>query len=260
VISAHRLGVGWSVGPGGLRQALDELAALGIDYVEFDLQRCVDGVVVAVHDATVTIAGRERWIGEVTFAELAAHLPDLFRYDDLLGALAATGLGAHIDLKFTSPSYADPERVWEVQAVARAVQVLGVARVVATTKHAESVLALRTWADQQRIALRVGLSLGTGTRGLPLGRAAQQVWGELFPERRFAASRANVMVAHYSLARLTLARFARRRGLPLLVWTVDSPRGLAYWLRPGRAWLVTTNRPLQAVKFLGTRDRHSLSP
>ena len=56
------------------------------------------------------------------------------------------------------------------------------------------------------------------------------------------------MVAKDVLARLGVAGFARRRGLPLLVWTVDSERSLRYWMRPGRAWLVTTNQPGLALE------------
>jgi glycerophosphoryl diester phosphodiesterase len=37
----------------------------------------------------------------------------------------------------------------------------------------------------------------------------------------------------------------------LLVWTVDDPVSLRYWLRPGRAWLVTTNVPGRALALRG---------
>jgi glycerophosphoryl diester phosphodiesterase len=70
---------------------------------------------------------------------------------------------------------------------------------------------------------------------------------ELWPGVRYRHSRANVVVAHHWLARLRVRRFARRHGLPLLVWTVDTKRSLAYWMRPGRAWLVTTNEPAVAL-------------
>jgi glycerophosphoryl diester phosphodiesterase len=72
---------------------------------------------------------------------------------------------------------------------------------------------------------------------------------ELFPNMRMRESRANLLVAHHVLARLGVAAYARRRGIPLLVWTVDTPRALRYWLRPGRAWLVTTNHPALALEM-----------
>ena len=50
-----------------------------------------------------------------------------------------------------------------------------------------------------------------------------------------------------------VAGFARRARLPLLVWTVDHPLLLRYWLRPGRAWMVTTNRPELALSIRDAR-------
>ena len=94
----------------------------------------------------------------------------------------------------------------------------------------------------------MGLSLGTSVRRLSLLRRIDVRRSELFPTVRIRDSRANLVVAHHALARLGVAAFARRRGLPLLVWTVDTPRGLRHWLRPGRAWLVTTNQPALAMR------------
>ena len=71
---------------------------------------------------------------------------------------------------------------------------------------------------------------------------------ELLPRLRYQESRANLVVVKHILARLGVAAFARRRHLPLVVWTVDSEESLRYWLRPGRAWLVTTNQPGLALK------------
>jgi glycerophosphoryl diester phosphodiesterase len=58
-----------------------------------------------------------------------------------------------------------------------------------------------------------------------------------------------VVVAHHSLALLGVARFAHRHGLPLVVWTVDTRGALRHWMRPGRAWLVTTNHPALALRL-----------
>ncbi len=83
-------------------------------------------------------------------------------------------------------------------------------------------------------------------------RQVRTRWSELRPHLRLSGSRANLVVAKHTLARLGVAAYARRRGLPLLVWTVDTERSLRYWMRPGRAWLVTSNRPEVALR---TRER-----
>jgi glycerophosphoryl diester phosphodiesterase len=157
---------------------------------------------------------------------------------------------AHIDLKFVSPTEAYEEGVaWEVEAARLAVELLGQERMIVTTGHELAVRAVRDWSDAEGLELRVGLSLGRSIRKLSLLRRLEVLRADLFPHVRVRESRANLVVAHHVLARLGVAAYARRRGLPLLVWTVDSPRALRYWLRPGRAWLVTTNHPRLALEI-----------
>jgi glycerophosphoryl diester phosphodiesterase len=202
--------------------ALAEALALGVEYVEFDVWRRDDGSYVVAHDPQHDLG-----------------LP----YETVLRAFAGRA-HAHIDLKFTSPAAAyDEGRAHEVEAARLAVDALGHERMIVTTGHDRAVRAVRDWGDTEGLDLRVGLSLGRSIRRLSLIRRITVLREELFPHFRIRESRANLVVAHHVLARLGVAAYARRRGIPLLVWTVDSPRGLRYWLRPGRAWLVTTNHP-----------------
>ena len=222
LVSAHRMGAGGDRSQENSLAALEAAVALGVDYVEFDVWRREDGSFVVAHDP-------EHDLG--------------LAYDAVLAALAGR-VHAHIDLKFTSPREAyDAGRSWEVDAARRAVEVLGHDRMIVTTGHDLAVRAVRDWGDAEGVDLRVGLSLGRSVRKLSWLRRIDVRRSELFPNVRIRRSRANLVVAHHALARLGVAAFARRRQLPLLVWTVDSPRALRYWLRPGRAWLVTTNHP-----------------
>jgi glycerophosphoryl diester phosphodiesterase len=210
--------------------ALEDAVALGVDYVEFDVWRRPDGSFVVAHDP-------EHDVG--------------LAYEAVLTALAGRAL-AHIDLKFVSPGEAyDSGQAWEVEAARRAVDALGQDQMIVTTGHDRGVRAVRDWGDSQGLELRVGLSLGTSVKRLSLLRRIDVRRSELLPAVRIRESRANLVVVHHTLARLGVAAFARRRGLPLLVWTVDTPRGLRHWLRPGRAWLVTSNHPGLALQ---TRD------
>ncbi|MFC6343375.1 hypothetical protein ACFP8W_15425, partial [Nocardioides hankookensis] len=97
--------------------------------------------------------------------------------------------------------------------------------------------------------LLVGLSLGRGLRDIPVLHAIRVRLTELFPAVRYRLSGANLAVAHHTLARLHVRSYARHRGFPLLVWTVDTEDSLRYWLKPGRAWMVTTNRPEVALRL-----------
>jgi glycerophosphoryl diester phosphodiesterase len=49
------------------------------------------------------------------------------------------------------------------------------------------------------------------------------------------------------LARIRLLRWANRREVRVLVWTVDHPRVVRAALRDPRVWMVTTNHPATAV-------------
>ena len=173
----------------------------------------------------------------------------MVRYDDVLARIDGRA-SAHIDLKFTSPTRRtpDPESTYEVAAVRRAVEVLGTGYLLVTTNEDKAVRAVRDWADAEGHELLVGLSLGRSVRGLPWLQAASRYAVRAVPDVRYQESSANLVVAHHILARLGVAAFARRRQLPLVVWTVDSEKSLRYWLRPGRAWLVTTNQPGLALK------------
>lgn len=200
-------------------EALEESLALGVDYVELDVWRRADGSFVVAHDPE-----HDRGLA----------------YRAVLEALAGRARG-HVDLKLTAPEHA-------VAAVREAVEVLGAEAVVVTTERDACVRAVRDWADGAGLTLAVGLSLGRSVRRLGRRRALTVRLSELFPHLRVRRSRANVVVAHHRLARLGVAAYARHRRLPLLVWTVDDEQALRYWLRPGRAWLVTTNHPGRALR------------
>ena len=208
---------------------IEAAIALGADYVEFDVQRCLDGSLVLHHDPV-----DEPPAGVLT-------------YDEALDLLAGRAK-AHLDLKFEGG---------EVPVVARAVERLGTDDLLVTTLYDDAVRAVRDWADAEGHPLEVGRSLGSGVRRSRLWQGLWVLSTELFPGVRYRHAGANVVVAHHWLARIRVRRFARRHRLPLVVWTVDTPKALAYWMRPGRAWMVTTNVPEIALEL---RRPDRLSP
>ncbi len=249
LISAHRFGAGSNRTMENSLPALDRSLELGVDYVEFDVQRCNDGSFVVAHDSHIIVGDHHLPISSLTPAQVAVLAGTVVGYDDVLARITGRAK-AHIDLKFTSPdeAYASPGDTHEVAVVRRAVDILGEAGLIVTSQDDRTVRAVREWADAEGHHLLVGLSLGRSVRRLPWPEKVRVRVSELRPRHRFTESRANLVVAKHTLARLGVAAFARRRRLPLLVWTVDSEDALRYWLRPGRAWLVTTNEPGLAMK------------
>ena len=226
LISAHRCGAGDDLANQNGLHALAHSLALtspsgGVDYVEFDVRRLPDGSLVITHD------------------EPDGHGDgvELLPYESVLDRLAGHA-GAHIDLKAEG---------YEIEATEVALQHIDADRIVVTTGSVSGARRLRDWADEHGQPIRVGLSTGTSLSGLPPLRALVSLRRQLFPWRRYQAARADVLCAHHVLAALTLRRLAARRGLDLLVWTVDDARLLHWWLRPGRAWMVTTNHPARAL-------------
>ena len=213
LISAHRCN-----SPEAVRSA----AALGVDYAEFDVRRGVDGSLVCSHDPVTDPAG----------------LPGL---DEVLAAVAECGLGAHVDLKGAGVD------AWAEEAADRCAAVLDMERVVFTTGNGRAAAALARWAEAHAAPALVGLTVGQSTSHLRLPAAVRARIGELYPTRRWRASGAHVLVAHHVLARVRLLRWAHRRDVRVLVWTVDSPRTVAAALRDPRVWMVTTNQPTAAL-------------
>ncbi|MSZ77105.1 MAG: hypothetical protein F2667_08385, partial [Actinobacteria bacterium] len=231
LVSAHRCGAGSDRELENTLTALDGALALGVDFVEFDVQRCADGTFVLHHDDHLVVDGEQVALSEVSYDVLVGAAGHLLRYDEVLVALRGRAR-AHIDLKFTSPAglYERAASTYEVAATAQAVEVLGADQLIVTTLDDRAVRAVRDWSDTLDEEVLVGLSLGRGLRGLPWHRQLGIRLSELRPHLRYRASRANLVVAKHTLARLGVAAFARRRGLPLLVWTVDTESSLRYWM------------------------------
>lgn len=228
LVSAHRCGgVGHPTRdntPEGVRWT----ASIGADYVEFDVRRAADGRLVCRHDP-------------VGADEPAPAL------DELLAAVAAAGLGAHVDLKGTDVA------AWCRDAAERCAEALDLSRVVFTTGSARAAALLTRWAEERPDgAPYVGLTVGGSTRHLRLPAAVRARVRELYPGRRWRESEATVLAAHHVLARVRLLRWARRRDVRVLVWTADSPRVLAAAMRDPRVWMVTTNRPEAALALRAT--------
>ncbi|MBF4163137.1 glycerophosphodiester phosphodiesterase [Nocardioides acrostichi] len=240
LVSAHRCGAGSDRSRENTAPALRQAVAMGVDYVEFDVQALGDGTFVCYHDDRLADGAA---LADLDYPAFARQAPDHLRYDTVLAVLAEAGVRAHIDLKLVPEPGAAPGVAAEVRAAEQAVAALGADRLVVTTLEDASVRVVRDWADARGLDLLVGLSLGRRVAGLPWYLQLRIRRSEVLPRLRVRRSRANVIVANHALARLGVAAFARRRGLPLLVWTVDTERSLRYWLQPGRAWLVTSNEP-----------------
>ena len=234
LVSAHRGGAGDERSAENTLAAFEAAIALGCDYVEFDVRLTSDGVPVVFHDDEVADGSLLR--------SIAGH-----RLDDFTGVVLVTldqvldvvrgRVKAHVDLKVPGG---------EIELVSRMVDVLGADQLIITTAEDSSVRRIVAWSHRNAPGLLVGLSSSPRSWESPWQRRVVR-WQAAFARTRIRRSNANLVVSHKALARLSLRAYARRRGLPLLVWTVDRPDELDRWMNDRAVWMVTTNHPARAI-------------
>lgn len=251
LVSAHRCGYAELGTVGGHEDPLAGVmhsAQVGADYCEFDVRRCADGTFVVAHDPDGGIGDASVVISDLTWDQLCESAPDVCRLDRLLDALAATGMGAHVDLKFRTPAaIREAGGTWEVDLASVMVEHIDPAKIVFTAGVRTTTMSLRAWADEHAPGMVVALSIGGSVRGMTWANAVRRRWSEVFPQHRFRRSNSDAVAAHFVLAMVRLARWTTHIGVPLLVWTVDSGWLQRRLLHDRRIWMITTNHPARAV-------------
>lgn len=234
LVSAHRGGAGDDRSSQNTLAAFEGAIALGCDYVEFDVRLTADGLPVVSHSAELA-DGSARTIAGHRLDEFTGVV--LVTLDQVLATIKGR-VKAHVDLKV---------RGQEVALVAHLVETLGVQNVIITTAEDASVRRIVAWSRGHAPGLLVGLSSSPRAwDGRPWRRTVVRLEAA-FPRTRVWLSRANLVVSHKAVARWSLRAYARRRGLPLLVWTVDRPDELDRWMNDPHVWMVTTNYPSRAM-------------
>jgi glycerophosphoryl diester phosphodiesterase len=231
LISAHR----GSCGVPGLPAAerYDRAIGLGVDYVEIDVRRTADGLLVNYHD-DLTPSGRPA--SSLTFAGLKAEVgAEVLTIEELLDVIAGR-VGLHVDLK---------EAGDQGDIIRTLLDRTAGADFVVTTGDVESIRAVK----EQFPEVQAGLTLGTDMKDAHAWVTMTERLAELFPGARLKRSRADFVVAHQQLARLRLLRYGKSKRLPVWVWTVDEPKDIERFMRDSRLTALVTNRPDVAVRF-----------
>jgi glycerophosphoryl diester phosphodiesterase len=201
--------------------------AAGYDYVELDVRKTADGVMVVHHDP-VTAAGHR--VGDLSWADYRRELGDqALALDDLLAIAEGAHGRLHVDIK--EPGY-------EAEIVRRLLRRFSPRDFVITSDD-RSVLAVKTAFPE----VTAGLSLGEDIDHYSLWRKLTTRLSELFPGARVRRSRADFVAVDLGLGRARVLDYAHRAGLPAWVWTVDAEAEIARCLRDPRVAVLITNRP-----------------
>lgn len=234
LVSAHRGGAGDDHALENTLAAYEAAIATGCDFVEFDVRLTADGRAVLFHDDDLESEHGPQSISRHTYDEISGELVEL----DAVLELIAGRIGAHVDLKV---------RGAEVELVSRIIDRLGVGNVIITTAEDSSVRKIRRWSRDHAPGLLVGLSSSPWSYGDGVMARWRAQIASGFPRLRIWLSGANLVVSHKLVARWSLKAYARRRGLQLVVWTVDDKDELRRWMNDPDVWMVTTNYPNRAI-------------
>jgi len=203
---------------------------LGVDFVEIDIRRIVDGEFVNYHD-DFTPAGRA--VRELSYPELKAELGTELTTIDELVEIVDGRVGLHVDVK---------EEGYEAEVVHVIQRSFTQSEVVFTSGEIRAI-------KEQFPNVRAGLSLGEDLDGIEPWLHVRVRLGELFPGRRLRRSHADFANVHQDLARLRVLAYCARSRMPAWVWTVDDEADIARFMTDPRVAVLTTNRPDVAMRF-----------
>ncbi|MGH3727490.1 MAG: glycerophosphodiester phosphodiesterase family protein [Micromonosporaceae bacterium] len=232
-ISAHQGGS--EIAPAATLEAYKSSLDTGAEYVELDIRRTGDGVLVVYHDDHVTESPRRTPLSQLShpeLSELAGYAVP--RYVEVLELIAGKANG-HLDLKDVGG---------EEEIVRCALDILGPENFVATTLEDVSVARIKQRFPQVRTALSLGRDMSRATRSQRTRTRAS----ELFPLRRIRSCGADWVAVHQRLARLTVLRLCARHGLGAMVWTVNDQPSIDRFLTDPRVSVLITDRPQLAVR------------
>ena len=215
-------------------EAIAGALEVGVDLVEFDVRISRDGVFLTAHDAEVqTPDGRVR-IEDLTASEVLSGGLGAATVTDVLKLLRGRAK-AHVDLKDTGH---------EVEIADLCEKLLGPDGFILTTLEDSSVKRIR----DERPHLQIALSLGRDAAGLSTLRTLRLRLSELFPGRRVKACNPTMLAINHKLARRGVLRWAYRKGIPVLVWTLNSPELMRWAWCERRIWGFVTDNPRMALR------------
>jgi glycerophosphoryl diester phosphodiesterase len=230
-ISAHQGGA--ELARPSTYEAYAQAAATGAEYVELDIRRTRDRVLVVYHDARAGQPARP--VPELTYAQLCevSGYP-VPRVGEVMAMLAGRVTG-HLDLKETG---------YEKEVTDLALATFGPGSFVVTTQDA-SVAAIK----RESPGVRTALSLGRGLGEVPPWRWPALRASEVFPLARIRQCGADWVAVNHQIARLGVIGSCQRHGIGVMVWTVDSDRLISKFLSEQRVDVLITNRPRRAAEL-----------
>jgi len=200
--------------------------SMGVDFVEVDVRRSVDGVYLNYHDER-TPSGRA--VRRLTYAALEQELEaELMKVNEVMD-LVDGRVGLHVDVKETG----------DEAAVVRLIEAGCAHSPVVFTGGDDSIRAIKETFP----TVCAGLTLGEDLEGTPPWRYLRVRLTELFPGVRLRRSHADFAAVHQRLAGIRVLEHCARVHMPGWVWTGYDEVNIARFMHDPRVAVLITNRP-----------------
>lgn len=234
-ISAHKGGSDDAISKHGTAvtyETYKNAVGSAAEYVEFDIRRTRDGVLIVYHDEHAGDSGS--LVKDLPYDQLCEILDYAVpRVEDVMRLLGGKAIG-HLDLK---------EVGYEAEVINLALEAFGPGNFVTTSLEDLSILTIKQDFPQVTAAL----SLGRDLAEVPRAKWASVRYSELFPLRRIRACRADWVAVNFKLAHWGVLKLCSQHGIGAMVWTVDSDDLIDRFLADERVNVLITNRPKYAV-------------
>ena len=196
--------------------ALQAAIDIGCDAVETDVQATQDQVFILHHDPGINGLP----IGRTKYEQL----PEENRPPRLQEFLEVAKGKIKLDIEIKHPGF-------EEEIVRAIVGQLGVHNYVITSFHDPTVAMVKAISPP----VQTGLIFGSPR--------IQLNWENLFPFARVYRCQADFIAPHFSLVTAGLVGRAQKRNLPVMLWTVNSERGMRRALGDSRVGAIVTDDP-----------------
>lgn len=201
--------------------------------LEFDVRRTKDDEIVVFHDPDIDGV----LLSDLTYLELkdmalSHHNVEVPTLEDLLKVTQGK-IKLDVELK---------EGGYEKEVLDMVLQYFEPDEIVATSFVHPAVRAIKdNFPDVQA--------------GLLLGKSYFVKYSDVFPGRRFAATKADFIAPNYRLFRLGVLQRAFRKGVPVFVWTVNKKRILRKFMKDSRVDGIITDNLRMAFELQKRQTR-----
>ncbi|HEX3302479.1 MAG TPA: glycerophosphodiester phosphodiesterase [Thermomicrobiales bacterium] len=230
--------------PGNSRPSIEKALELGVDRIEFDVQRAAGDQIVLVHDDDIWIDGKRHRIHNLAVNEIRRSLDGLLTLDE---AIELTRGKCRLLIDIKSPGYET--------LVADAINSAGIAdQTIVSTTHARTLLRIRQCAPGVQLGLSTG-HISTVMRKNKLISVTSGVLAAVTPLPFITTARlihAENLMLNYRICSPRFVRAAHRSGLRVYAWTVNNPKPIQRLIAQGVDGVIS-NRPDLVQEALGLR-------